>query len=123
MPSAKTVSEFIADVLTNDHAGASERWYTEDASVQENQEAPLIGRDLLVAREERLLASVSEVRTELIGGPLIEGDQVAIRWRFTFERVDGARLIMEEVAWQTWQGERICRETFFYDPAQRQFRS
>jgi hypothetical protein len=29
---------------------------------------------------------------------------------------------MVEVAWQTWREDRICRETFFYDPAQRQFR-
>jgi hypothetical protein len=26
---------------------------------------------------------------------------------------------MEEVAWQTWRGDKIAEETFFYDPAQR----
>ena len=25
----------------------------------------------------------------------------------------------EEIAWQTWRGEKIAEETFFYDPAQR----
>ena len=25
----------------------------------------------------------------------------------------------EEVAWQTWRGEKIAEETFFYDPGQR----
>jgi hypothetical protein len=26
---------------------------------------------------------------------------------------------MEELAWQSWEGERIAQETFFHDPAQR----
>jgi ketosteroid isomerase-like protein len=47
------------------------------------------------------------------------GDQVAIRWRFTFIFKDGGKLQQEEVAWQTWRGEKIATETFFYDPAQR----
>jgi hypothetical protein len=34
MPTKQTVASFIADVL-NDHVGAIERWYTEDASIQE----------------------------------------------------------------------------------------
>jgi hypothetical protein len=117
----ETVLSFITDVLTNDHAAAAERWYTDDAEIQENQQPPRVGRDQLVARERRLLASVSRVHTELVAPPLIGNDQVAIRWRFTFERDDGLRMVMEEVAWQTWRGERICLETFFYDPVQRQF--
>jgi ketosteroid isomerase-like protein len=58
------------------------------------------------------------VTTELLAPPLIADDQVAIRWRFTFELKDGRSLVQEEVAWQTWRGERIWRETFFYDPGQ-----
>jgi ketosteroid isomerase-like protein len=50
--------------------------------------------------------------------PLIDGDAVAIRWRFTFTTRDGRALSQEEVAWQRWRGEKIWRETFFYDPAQ-----
>jgi hypothetical protein len=32
---------------------------------------------------------------------------------------DGGKMQQEEVAWQTWRGEKIATETFFYDPAQR----
>lgn len=119
MPSKITVDAFIADVLTNDHAGAIERWYAEDASIQENQAAPRAGRTALIQGEKATLARFAAVETELLGGPLIEGDTVAIRWRFTFRTNDGGRLVMEEVAWQIWRGDRIWRETFFYDPAQR----
>jgi len=118
MPSHETVEAFIADVVSGDHVGAIERWYAPDASMQENQAPPRIGRDTLMAGEAKTLARVAGVTTELLAPPLIDDDQVAIRWRFTFALTDGRSLSQEEVAWQTWRGDRIWRETFFYDPAQ-----
>lgn len=118
MPSCETVEAFIADVMSEDHVGAIERWYGDDASMQENQGEPRIGREVLMEGERRMLARMAGVKTELPGGPLIDGDQVAIRWRFTFTRQDGATASQEEVAWQVWRGDKIWRETFFYDPKQ-----
>ncbi len=50
---------------------------------------------------------------------MIEGDQVAIRWRFTFAFKDGGKLQQDEVAGRIWRDEKIATETFFYDLAQR----
>ena len=72
-----------------------------------------------MAQEAAVLARCEAVRTELLGGPLIAGDQVAIRWRFTFTFNDGRTIRQEEVAWQVWRGDKIAEETFFYDPGQR----
>jgi SnoaL-like domain len=118
MPSRAAVEAFIADVIGGDHVGAIERWYAPDASMQENQAAPRVGRDALIAGEAKTLARVAGVTTELLAAPLIDDEQVAIRWRFTFALKDGRSFTQEEVAWQIWRGERIWRETFFYDPAQ-----
>ncbi|HET6970893.1 MAG TPA: nuclear transport factor 2 family protein [Phenylobacterium sp.] len=120
MPSQAAVDAFVAHVLSEDHVGAIETWYAEDASMQENQEAPREGRDGLMAHEQQMLSRVAGVRTELLAPPLVNGDQVAIRWRFTFTTRSGRERALEEVAWQIWKGDRIWRETFFYDPAQRQ---
>ena len=51
MPSRERLNEFIAVVESGDHAGAIERYYTEDASMQENAAPPRLGRDRLVAHE------------------------------------------------------------------------
>ena len=118
MPSRETVEAFVRDVLSNDHVGAIERWYADDASMQENQGEPRVGRETLMAGEARTLARVAGVESELVGGPVIDGDHVAIRWRFTFIGKDGARRSMEEVAWQTWRDGKVWRETFFYNPGQ-----
>ena len=118
MPSRETLDAFVAQGVSGDHVGAIEAWYAEDAAMQENQGEPRVGRDVLMEGERRMLARMAGVQTELVGGPLIEGDTVAIRWRFTFTTPDGRKLSQEEVAWQTWRGDQVWRETFFYDPGQ-----
>jgi hypothetical protein len=118
MPSRETALAFIADVMSEDHVGAIERWYAEGASMQENQGEPRVGREVLMQGERRMLSRMNGVKTELIGGPLIDGDLVAIRWRFTFTLPGGSQRSQEEIAWQIWRGDQVWRETFFYDPAQ-----
>ena len=46
MPTRARLDEFIAAVVSGDHAGAIERYYTEDASMQENAAPPRVGRDV-----------------------------------------------------------------------------
>ena len=41
-----------------------------------------------------------------------------MRWKFTFTRADGSVRTLEEIAWQTWRGEQLIEERFFYDPRQ-----
>jgi hypothetical protein len=120
MPSRQTVDAFIAQVVAGDHVGAIRDWYHDDAWMQENQ-APHRqgGREALMQQEAAIIARSETVITELLGGPLIDGDQVTIRWRFSFTFKDGGQMRIEEVAWQTWRGDKIAEETFFYDPGQR----
>lgn len=56
MPTTETLERFIARVEQNAHAEAVEEFYTPDASMQENQSAPRVGRDARVANERRVLA-------------------------------------------------------------------
>ncbi len=84
----------------------------------ENDKPPIKGREMLADRERRMLASVGGVTTTRLGPPLLDGDHAAIRWRFEFTAKDGSVRVMEEVAWQTWRGEQLIEEHFFYDPAQ-----
>jgi hypothetical protein len=118
MPARESAEAFVAQVLSGDHVGAIRDWYADDASMQENQEAPRVGRDTLMAGEAAMLAQVAGVKTELLGPPMIDGDRVAIHWRFTFTSKKGVDRAFEEIAWQTWRGEKIQREVFWYDPAQ-----
>src|SRR4051812_27452220 len=118
MPSHDTLERFIARVEANAHVEAIQEFYTEHASMQENNAPPRVGRDMLVAHEAAALARASSVRSQCVRPALVDGDTVVIRWIFEFTWKDGSTGRIEELAWQRWEGERIAQEQFFYDPRQ-----
>ena len=115
MPTRTRLDEFIAVVESGDHAGAIERYYTEDSSMQENTAPPRVGRDGLVAHERAVLARMSQVYSKAISS-VVEGDHVAIHWNFELTDKSGKVRRIDEVALQEWRGDKIFRERFFYDP-------
>jgi hypothetical protein len=119
MPSQDTLERFIARVEQNAHADAIQAFYTEEASMQENNTAPRVGRNLLVEHERQVLARAKSVQSTCVRPVLVNGDIVVVRWIFKFEWKDRSTTRMEELAYQRWEGERIAEEQFFYDPAQR----
>jgi ketosteroid isomerase-like protein len=119
MPDRHVVEAFAAAVESNDHVGAIERFYAPDASTRENQNEPRRGRDVLAAREAAVLASVAKVETRRLSPIFVSGDHSAIHWRFEFTPKDnGPARAMEEIAVQTWRGNELIEERFFYDPGQ-----
>ena len=118
MPSPEVLDRFIAKVETNDHAEAIEQFYAIDASMQENELAPRIGRDALAAHERKVLVRMRWVRSKCVPPVFVNGDFVVIRWVFEFETHDGARTRLDELAYQRWEGDEIAEEKFFYDPRQ-----
>ena len=119
MPSPETLERFIALVEQNAHDQAIEDFYLPNATMQENQSAPRMGRDHLVAGERQVMARASTMKSRCVRPVLVNGDHVVIRWQFRFVWRDESVTEMEELAWQRWEGERIASEQFFYDPAQR----
>ncbi|WP_418131716.1 nuclear transport factor 2 family protein [Variovorax sp. 375MFSha3.1] len=119
MPTPERLESFIAAVEGGAHAKAIEDYYTEDATMRENQAEPRRGRSTLVAQESAVLERTESVASTCVRPVLVNGDHVAIHWIFEFTFKGGGRMRMEEIAWQRWEGDRIAEEQFFYDPAQR----
>ena len=118
MPTPETLEQFIALVESNAHVEAIEAFYAPNASMQENQSTPRLGRDNHMANERRVLAKARAVSSMCVRPVFVNGDRVVIRWIFRFEWMDGTVTRMEELAYQRWEGERVVEEIFFYDPAQ-----
>ncbi len=119
MPSQSTLDAFVALVLSGKHDEAISRFYTPDASMQENLDPPRQGRDNLVARERATMAHFKAIHSDLRKPVFVNGDHVVINWVFRFEAKDGSGFTHDELAWQRWEGEKIAEERFYYDPAQR----
>jgi ketosteroid isomerase-like protein len=118
MPTVERIEQFIARVEANAHAEAIAEFYTENAWMRENQQAPRVGRAALIAGEQKFLSKMARVTSRCVRPVLVSGDTVVVRWIFNFVLVDGSRIDMEELAYQRWEGDRIAEEQFFYDPAQ-----
>ena len=118
MPSEATLESFIALVESNDHVAAIEKFYTEDASMQENHDEPRKGRSGLAGREAQFLKLWAKVDSHCVRPAFRSGDHVVIRWNFGFTAPDGTMRKMDELAYQRWQGDKIAEERFYYDPKQ-----
>ena len=118
MPSPQTLESFIALVESGRFVEAIERFYADDATMQENHRPPRVGKAALLANERKVLTGSRRVLARCVRPWFVEGDRVVIRWQFEFE--DAYRMIarVDELALQRWHDERIVEEKFFYDPAQ-----
>jgi ketosteroid isomerase-like protein len=115
MPTRERVQELIDAVVAGDHAAAIARFYTDDASMQENAAEPRRGLGRLVERERKVTEQVARIVSHRPDFVAIDGDRVAIHWVFEFTHQDGRVRIVDEIAMQIWDGDRIARERFFYD--------
>jgi ketosteroid isomerase-like protein len=86
--------------------------------MRENGAEPRRGLATLMENERQVMARFQDITASRLGPVAVDGDCVAIPWAFEFALPDGARIRLEEVAWQRWSGEKIVEERFFYDPAQ-----
>jgi hypothetical protein len=118
MPTREIVEAFAARLEAGEFLIAIEQFYTPDAATYENTAEPTVGRDKLAAKERGVLAAFNAVKAVRIGPSLIDGDNVATRWQFSFTNVEGATRTLDEIAWQTWRGDKLIEERFYYDPKQ-----
>lgn len=114
MPTLDRVEAFIARVEAGDFLGAMEDFYHPGATAQENGSPPRMGLPALLANERASLKRFPETRVREVERFAIHGDTVFINWIF---EMDSAR-VLDEIVVQTWRGDRIAAERFYYDPGQ-----
>jgi len=83
MPDRARVMEFVAMVVSGRPRRAIANFYHEDATMQENRNAPRRGRDILMAHEERVLGRIKRMHTHpaevILGRRRQCGDPVDLR--------------------------------------------
>jgi ketosteroid isomerase-like protein len=119
MPTRDRVQAFVAMVEAGEYVEAIRRFYTEDATMQENLGEIRSGRDALAAQEEAVLQGLKSITTRPGSTFAIDGDRVIVHWVFDIVQADGRKFTLDELAYQTWRGDKIAQERFYYDPAQR----
>jgi hypothetical protein len=118
MPKPERIEALIARVERGEFVEAIEEFYAEDATMQENGQAPRVGRAALVANERRVLAAFEKTRARCVRPVFRSGEEAVIHWLFEFSTADGKTVRLEELVHQRWEGDRIAAERFYYDPVQ-----
>ncbi len=118
MPTRERVLDFISAVQRYEFLEFIPLFYAEHMTARENQETPRVGRQAQVDNETKALSRVRFHRMRAVSFA-VDGDHVAIHWDVGMTLPDGSEIAMEELAYQTWEGDRIVAERYFYDPAQR----
>lgn len=118
MPSQAALSDFVSLIERGEFIASMERFMTPDATQQENLDPPRAGLETLLAHEHAFLATIKSVRVTRNGPLFVAGDHVIIDWVFAFEFTDGSKVNLDELACQTWRGDKLTAERFYYDPKQ-----
>lgn len=110
------LNQLIALVLEDKAVEAYRKFYHDDVIIQEANYPPRIGLEASIehtAQASHLTSKVHEIATPTL---LVDGDHSIIEWHAEWTVTGGARIRIEEIALQTWRGDRISHERFFYDP-------
>jgi len=118
MPTLEIIERFINSVEQEPHDKVIEQFYADNASIQENQNEPRIGKENLIKNEKGMLSKALKVHSQCIRPFFQIDDTIVIKWKFIFEWKDNTITEIEELAYQEWEGDKIKREQFFYDPKQ-----
>jgi hypothetical protein len=76
MPNRQTIEAFVALVEAGDYVGAIEQFYAPEASTRENTADPVVGREVLMAKERGVMAAYRNIEACLIRRSMIDADSV-----------------------------------------------
>jgi hypothetical protein len=118
MPNRDQVEKFVRMVEAGQFLEAMEAFYAQDATAQENNEAPRVGLPALLDNERKTLATFGRAEARCLRPIIVDGDRVVIHWQFVFPLPNGGKARLEELALQTWRDDKMASERFFYDSRQ-----
>jgi hypothetical protein len=113
------VDALVREVEAGRFVEAIDANYADDASSHESTGINTSGKPALLAKERAFLATVDKWDVIRAVDLLVDGQMVAIHWKFELT-IARKRITMEEVALQRWSGDgdraRIVREQYFAFP-------
>lgn len=116
MPTAARVQNLVRYVLENRLIEALQEFYHDDVVMQENCDLPRVGLAANIERQKMARAMTAHIHEIRARSVLVDGDRAVIEWHAEWSIASGPRVRIEELALQTWRGDRIAHERFFYDP-------
>ena len=117
MPRKERVQGLVNAITEGRILEAFEEYYADSVVMQENSKPATEGKAANRIREEQFVGSVKEIFENKALAVVVDGNHSALEWLLEFRNTDGMRLRIAQVAVQTWEGDHIVAERFYYDTA------
>jgi ketosteroid isomerase-like protein len=109
-----SVKDHISLILAGKALEGLEKYYAEDAVMQENDQPPRVGKATNRAFEQDFFSKVTTVRTLANDGYVVSGNRAFVVWRVDIDHAEWGTINTTQVAIQEWKDGRIVREKFVY---------
>ena len=102
-------------ILTGLAMEGFEQYYADDVVMQENSDAPFVGKDFNRQRENEFFASIAEFHGGKLESNAVNGDTSFGQWWMDVTFKNGYRAAINQVAVRKWKDGKIVHERFFYN--------
>jgi len=93
---------------------AFEQFYGDEVVMQENSEAPKLGKDACRQAELAALGAIEQFHGVRLLGSAVNGDVSYSEWEFDATYKGAARTKLTQVAARRWKDGKIVHERFYY---------
>ncbi len=114
MSTKDNVQAVIDGILAGKILETFDTYYDDHVVMSENKKDERVGKARNREYELQFLGNVQEFHGATVGRILVDGDNAAVEWTFDFTFKDGNRVVMQQVALQTWKDGKVIREDFYH---------
>lgn len=107
-------AQLNAMILSGKAMDAFEEFYDEGVVMQENSEAPTVGKAANREREIAFFSSVAEFHGAGIGATAVEGDVAFSEWWMDVTFQGGKRVKWAQAVVRKWKDGKVTSERFYY---------
>ena len=104
-------------VLTGKALEGFDQYYADDVVMQENNDAPFIGKALNRQREIEFFDTIAEWHGGKVEESAVNGDTTFGQWWMDVTFKNGFRYTNTQIAVRKWKDGKIVHERFFYNKA------
>jgi len=117
------VKELVEDLASMISGGkileAFEKYYAEDVVMQENEDAPRIGKSVNLEYEKAFVEGITEFHDGKTLGVAVGDNYSTIESYMDVTHKDWGRIARSQVACQTWKDGKVVHEKFYYNTSKQ----
>ena len=113
---SELVSELNSMIQNGEVLPAFEKFYADEVSMQENENAPTIGKVECRKNEEAFVNGITAFRNAAVKNVMISDGLSVVEWEFDYSHKEWGDRKYTQLAVQRWNEEgKIINEKFYYN--------